>query len=357
MNRVFLLLLLSSVIGLQRIQIDETTHDDEHVAEHTEEDFHEEHGDEHDMEGEHHFDEEDTHDVEHEEDSHMHTDNEEEVSEHGSEEDTHGHTISESDIENVLNSVQHNIEGTIDVRHPLLKSSDPFSFAYFYRLMQIGHFICHFFNIREGLIEFDDKGNYTAKNNREAHNFLKVQEIVKVIRHHHEEIRIELNEFFLNIDNIQVSVEELLSFLALENLFKTYLHKAEEAKDYEIIEEVADNLQKIVYKFLGSMQQFFKSISETYEMNNLLKNFASPLAVNIQMANTGDKLEKLEQGKTIIDAMVGIQGHIINNIDHLKKGAEAFKQIRHEIIDEIKMLDSTYRASHGRDGNANIIIT
>lgn len=356
MNRVFLLLLLSSVIGLQRIQIDETTRD-EHVTEHTDEDFHEEHGDEHDMEGEHHINEEDTHDFEHGDESHMHTDNEEEVSEHGNEEDTHDHTITESDIENVVNSVRHNVEGTIDVRHPLMKSNDPFSFAYFYRLMQLGHFICYFYNIREGLIEFDDAGNYTAKNNRESQNVVKAQEIVKVIRHHHEEIRVELTEFFLNVENIQISVEELLSFLALENLFKTYLHKAEEAREYEIIEEVADNLQKIVYKFLGSMQLFFKSLSETYDMNKLLKNFASPLAVNIQMANTGDKLEKLEQGKTIIDAIVGMQGHIVKNMDHLKKGVESFKLIRHQIIDEIKMLDSTYRASHGRDGNANIIIT
>ena len=353
-------MLLSSVIGLERIQIDEPMHEDDHGSmEHTEEDFgefDEGHDDEHIHDEEHYGHDEEQLDPEHVEETHEHTnEHDNEVSEHANEED-HGHTITEEDIENIVSEARHNVEGTLDVRHPLLRSKDQFSFTYFYRLAQIGHFMAHFYNVREGLIDFEDGNNYVKKNHREAENVRKAQDLVKVIRHHHEEIREELVTFFQNVENIEISVEELLNFLALENFFKRHLQMAEDAKEYEIIETVADNLQKIVYKFLGSMQAFFRAVAETYDIASFLKAKAEPFTVRIQVANRSDKLEKLEQGKSIIDSMVELQGHITNNIDTFKTGIKLYKSIRHELIDEISMLDATYRAAHGHNGNANIII-
>ncbi len=210
-------------------------------------------------------------------------------------------------------------------------------FSKYQRMMMIGSSINKFYNIAIKLVPIENTDNLNEMTEMGLETYDLTKSVIEVIINESHELHDEINEFYENIDKVEMTTEECIEFFGFEDYFDDI--KSKVPNNSSKFEADKHELDLLVFQFNNKMKDFFGAIYSLKHFDIFLTYLVSEYSDDYELQNL-DTNDKIKIGNQMEGNILKIKENIEEKFIHLENGIAEGEVFRHRLYLALKNFQS-----------------
>jgi len=248
-------------------------------------------------------------------------------------------TVSQANAAGEANEDESNPEEQNNNPQQLIKK-EPRHFSTFKRLMHIGSTINTFYAfITKQIPEYKEDMTREEMVSAEKNAYKDSKKLLWSVLYEYTQLKKEVDEFFADIENVEISLDEVLQFYGYSEFYAHILGTQNvETQIFGLLEELMISLSN---NFADKMRKMLSAVYYLRHIDQLLYNEVKPYVKDyVKEGALENDVEKIEQGQKMLQVYLGIKDKLDAYAEDIKEGIAVGQKTNIQILWVLKNMSN-----------------